>query len=145
MLPVMERILLCSFINLLSLAGISAQETQRDSCIILSPEDFYLQLYDAGYPLLLDTRSRREFRKERIEGALLAENRVKLDHICDTLDLDREIFIYCEHDYRSLKACETLIGKGFRNVHILQGGVRAWESSSYDIDRAKIQRRKNQD
>jgi rhodanese-related sulfurtransferase len=139
----MERLLLYSFLCLIPVAGISAQVAQADTCISLSADNFYLQLYDAGYPLLLDTRSRREFRKERIKGSVLAENRGKLDHICDTLDLDREIFIYCKHDYRSLEACEILMGKGFRKVYCLSGGLISWKLASYDVE-TKILRKKQE-
>lgn len=141
MLPVMNRILICTFLCMFTVPCISAQENQPDSCIILSADEFYLQLNDAGYPLLLDTRSRREFRKERIKGSVLAENREKLDHICDTLDLDREIFIYCEHDYRSLKACEILMGKGFRKVYNLRGGLISWKLASYEVEKRRFRKK----
>ena len=137
----MGKTILCTCIYLFAVAVISAQEHAFDSCIVLSTDDFYLQLHSAEFPLLLDTRSKAEFRNERIKCAVLAENEKVLAEICDSLDLDRKIFLYCEYDYRSLEACRILYRKGFRNVYILDGGLKAWSSSSYGLDRKKIRKR----
>ena len=107
-----------------------------------SAMDFYIGIHSCEYPLIIDTRTYKEFRQERIPGAILCENRSVLESILDSLDLDQHIFVYCDDGDRSLVACRILARKGFRNVYNLSGGLIEWKLSSYDIDLKKIRRRR---
>ncbi len=120
--------------------GISAQQHSADSCMNLDAAEFYLRMHAAVMPVLIDTRSWEEFRKERIKGAVLAESRESLYSITDSLDFDQPVFLYCEDDYRSPVACRILIEKGFRKLYNLEGGLIAWRASSYELDRKKLPR-----
>ncbi len=123
--------------------SVCAQPDMADSCIYLEAPEFYLGLHSSVMPVLIDTRSWKEFRRERIEGAVLAEDGDRLFEICDTLDHDHPLFVYCEDDYRSPVACRMLRERGFRNVYDLLGGLQAWKSYSYEVDRKKLKRKKN--
>ncbi|MFC2115601.1 rhodanese-like domain-containing protein [Bacteroidota bacterium] len=136
------KIILCSCFTLLSMLATSSSWHTSDSCMDLDPGEFYIRLQSVALPVLIDTRSSDEFRKERIEGAILAENREVLNIVCDTLDFDQAIFLYCQDDYRSKEACKTLINRGFKNVCYLRGGIVAWKLSVFEVDREKIRRKR---
>lgn len=42
------------------------------------------------------------------------------------LDPERETVVVCHHGIRSQRVAYFLEGRGFRNLHNLQGGVDAW-------------------
>lgn len=37
-----------------------------------------------------------------------------------------EIHVYCKSDYMALISGDDLLGEGYRNIHYLDGGMRAW-------------------
>ena len=85
--------------------------------------------FPAG-PLLVDVRTEEEWAIGRIEGA----TRIPVDQLAarlDELDLDREIVVYCHLGARSAAAATLLLGRGFRRVSNLVGGIDAW---SVEVD-----------
>jgi rhodanese-related sulfurtransferase len=90
-----------------------------------------------GYvPVLLDVRSRSEFRQCRIPGALL----VPLDR------LDTEVFVaehgahtpctvICRSGRRAARATARLIDAGMTTVWVLEGGINAWIAAGLPVDR----------
>lgn len=46
-------------------------------------------------------------------------------------DRDTPILLYCHFGIRSLDAASQLLDRGFKNVHVLQGGIDAW---AQDVD-----------
>ena len=45
------------------------------------------------------------------------------------LDRDRPLILYCRTTNRSKRCAEGLIGMGFRDVRVLNGGYLAWSAS----------------
>ncbi|QSA97194.1 rhodanese-like domain-containing protein [Methylococcus sp. EFPC2] len=83
---------------------------------------------DSNPPLLLDVREPIEFKYCRIDGSLnMPMNEVFLK--ADDLDPDQETVVICHHGLRSAQIANFLIGKGFRHVVNLQGGVAAWANT----------------
>jgi rhodanese-related sulfurtransferase len=120
---------------------VQAQDVAKDSCRRLEAEDFYIRMHSCPYPLVLDIRSYREFRRERLPGAILVESRAELEKMSDSLDRDQPLFLYCENDNRSQVACRMLCGMEFRNVYDLRGGLEAWRLNPYPLDRKKIRKK----
>ena len=133
--PVFFFIILFSF-------QIHAQDAQVDSCRHLNADEFYITMQSCEYPLVIDTRSTREFRRDRIPGAILVKTRSELDKMGDSLDLDQPLFLYCEGGYRSRVACRILCKRGFRNVYNLREGLIEWRLSPYPLDRKRIPRKR---
>ncbi len=104
----------------------------------LSPEDYYIKLHQSICPVLLDVRKRKEYRKYRIPGAHLAENRAALISFTDTLDRYQPLFLYCESESRSMQAAEILKKAGFQKILILKNGLSGWIARGYEIDRKRI-------
>lgn len=127
---------LCS-INVISLV---AQDVADEKSRLLSPEEFYLNIKSADVPLIIDTRTWKEYRKDRIHGARLIESSVSLKSVVDNFDVDQPIFVYCDDNQRSTAACSFLRDWGYNNVSELAGGMIAWRLASYEIDTEKIKR-----
>ena len=125
---------------LFSINGISllAQDVAEENTCLLSPEEFYLRIKSTEVPLIIDARTWKEYRKDRIQGARLAESSVDLKSAVDTVDMEQPIFVYCDDNQRSSAACTILNDWGYTNVSELAGGMIAWKLASYEIDTARI-------
>ena len=89
-------------------------------------------------PIVVDVRSQpaRLLDSRVIPGALLAD----LDSVGRTLqDIppDRELVIYCScpNEVSAAKAAKLLMALGYRRVWPLLGGLDAWDSAGYAIER----------
>ncbi len=93
-------------------------------------------LGSATPPRVLDVRTPGEFETAHIAGAynvpldLLREHR---DEIVEHLDED--VVLVCRSGQRATQAEETLRNAGLTNVHILDGGITAWESNGFSVNR----------
>jgi rhodanese-related sulfurtransferase len=93
-------------------------------------------LGSATPPRVLDVRTPGEFETAHIAGAynvpldLLREHR---DEIIKHLDED--VVLVCRSGQRATAAEETLRSAGLSNVHILDGGITAWEAKGFAVNR----------
>lgn len=87
-------------------------------------------------PRLIDVRTPAEFETAHIPGAynvpldLLREHR---DEIAKHLDED--VVLICKSGMRAAQADETLRPAGLTNVHVLDGGMAAWENTGFNVKR----------
>ena len=125
------------FINVISVV---AQDNAEDKSWLLSPEGFYLGIKSADVPLIIDARTWKEYRKDRIHGAILTESSTSLKSVVDSLDMEQPIFVYCGDNQRSTAACSFLRDWGYTNVTELAGGMIAWKLAAYEIDIVKIKK-----
>lgn len=95
---------------------------------------------DAGTDLLvLDVRSPAEFSGEpgHIPGALnvpLEQLRIGLaDGALNGRDRDMPVVAVCRSDARAAFAVRMLKRRGFRKVHVLSGGITAWEEEGFPL------------
>ena len=94
------------------------------------------RLGSAVPPRVLDVRTPGEFETAHIAGAynvpldLLREHR---DEIVKHLDDD--VVLVCRSGQRAAQAEETLRTAGLNNVHILDGGITAWEAKGFAVNR----------
>ena len=92
-------------------------------------------LGSATPPRVLDVRTPGEFETAHIAGAynvpldLLREHR---DEIVEHLDED--VVLVCRSGQRATQAEETLRNAGLTNVHILDGGIIAWEANGFAVN-----------
>lgn len=93
-------------------------------------------LHSAAPPRVLDVRTPGEFQTAHIAGAynvpldLLREHR---DEIIEHLDQD--VVLVCRSGQRAAQAEQTLRTAGLVNVHILDGGITAWEANGFAVNR----------
>ena len=94
------------------------------------------RLGSATPPRVLDVRTPGEFETAHIAGAynvpldLLREHRDEI-----VKHLDDEVVLVCRSGQRAAQAEESLRDAGLVNVHVLDGGITAWESSGFAVNR----------
>lgn len=88
-------------------------------------------------PLVLDVRSPEEFIGEsgHIAGAMnipLSDLKQRITELGEAME--RPIAIVCRTDMRSAKAAALLAKQGFTEVHVVHGGINAWNARHYPIE-----------
>jgi Uncharacterized membrane-associated protein len=89
-------------------------------------------------PIVVDVRSQaaRLLDTRIIPGALLADLE-SVDQVLIGIPPDRELVIYCScpNEVSAAKAAKLLMAIGYQRVRPLQGGLDAWDSAGYAIER----------
>ena len=81
--------------------------------------------------LLIDVRGWLEYWMGHIPGSKrLSRNRILKD-----IPKDQAIAITCLSGHRSAIAAQWLVTQGYSQVYNLQGGLLAWQSAGYQIQR----------
>ena len=117
-----------------------AQKTDNVCFTNLQADDFYIKIntHDA---FLIDVRLFKEYRKNRIKGALLAANKESLLSLGEKLDKNTPVYVYCEDGDRSRTAARILCREmGFKHVYNLQGGLREWEKK-FTLENTRIKKK----
>ncbi len=95
--------------------------------ISVDPEDFLTLIRLRENVLVIDVSLPREFRKERIEGAINIPL-AKIEKRCmKYLQSQPVILLYCTNGFRSEQAAIKLYDLGFREIYCLRGGLWAWK------------------
>jgi glyoxylase-like metal-dependent hydrolase (beta-lactamase superfamily II)/rhodanese-related sulfurtransferase len=82
-------------------------------------------------PLVLDVRTEREWREQRLDGSLNVPLARLLERL-DELPRDRRLVVHCATGYRSAIAASLLRREGFDAIADLVGGIAAWAASTSD-------------
>lgn len=102
----------------------------------LDSGDLRARLNSSQPPRLIDVRTPAEFETAHIPGAynvpldLLREHREEI-----VKHLDQDVVLVCRSGQRAGQADETLRLAGLSNVHVLDGGITAWEGRGFDVKR----------
>jgi rhodanese-related sulfurtransferase len=89
---------------------------------------------------LIDVRTPAEFREMHIDFARLAP--------LESLDpkrviagrrtaADEPLYVVCRSGSRARRACELMLGNGFGNVVVVEGGTLGWEKAGLPVVRGK--------
>lgn len=91
---------------------------------------------DWGEPALtiLDVRDRSLFNEKHILGAVSTRMEELVKQALDSLDTNRDIYVYGETDEQTADAAAQLRGAGFHNVAELKGGLAAWQAFKYPVE-----------
>lgn len=98
------------------------------------------RLTEPTAPRLLDVRTPGEFATVHIPGSYnvpldtLSEHRDELTRYLD------EVVLICRTGNRAAQAERTLAAAGMGNVHVLDGGLAAWETSGAPVTRGPVNR-----
>lgn len=103
---------------------------------ILNAADLRGLMESANPPRILDVRTPGEFEGVHIAGAY----NVPLDLLREHRDeirghLDDHVVLVCRSGQRATQAEQTLHDTGLSNVHILDGGMNAWEANGFSVKR----------
>ena len=102
---------------------------QNDTVKELSPKHFNRILQLNPDVVLIDIRSKKEFKKAHIASAHFAPNSEKLFHLIDSLGTSKDYLLYCKYGERSIDAGKMIYEKYKIKVCSLQGGLDAWLES----------------
>jgi len=91
--------------------------------------------------LLLDVRTEKDYMGEQghINGSVLIpveELEQRLDELKDYRE--KPVITICRTDRKSAKAAQTLLQKGFTDVHIAKMGMTDWIKNGYAIETDKM-------
>jgi rhodanese-related sulfurtransferase len=74
---------------------------------------------------LFDVRDELSYQNSHIEGAEYLP-REKFEDVCNHLEKNKTILIYCYKGNRSKIVAQFLLDHGFKNIYNLEGGYSAW-------------------
>jgi len=94
----------------------------------ISSKELYEKLTDGEKPFLLDLRGPDEFEEMRLG---MGEKLIPLGALRKKLgelpaDKNQEIICYCKISLRGYEGARLLMGEGYTNVKVLEGGIVAW-------------------
>ena len=101
-----------------------------------------VELMNKGEVTVIDVREVSEFIKSHIEDSVNLAS-TKFDKKINELDKYKTdlVIIACQTGTRSPAACSKLLKNGFTNVHMLKGGIQAWEDLNLPIRKSKPKHR----
>jgi monothiol glutaredoxin len=106
-------------------AGFKIENPNRPAAVKqIGPKELQALLAEGKLKELFDVRTPKEVATARIEGARLLDEATAA--YIEGLSKDTPIAFHCHHGGRSQNAAEHFLGKGFRNVYNLAGGIDAW-------------------
>jgi len=95
-------------------------------------------LTSARPPRLIDVRSPAEFEAVHIPGAYNVPLQTLREHRDElALHLDEDVVLVCRSGSRAGQAESVLAGIGLPNLHVLDGGMVAWEGSGGQVRRGR--------
>lgn len=88
--------------------------------------------------LLLDVRTPVEYEEAHIAGSVLHPlTELDADKVRDLANGHPSCVVICRSGNRAKQAAEKLTAAGIESVHVLDGGVMAWESAGRPLNRGK--------
>jgi rhodanese-related sulfurtransferase len=86
-------------------------------------------------PRVIDVRTPGEFEAVHIAGSYNVPLELLQEHGAEFAEHLDDVILVCRSGQRAKTAEETLRPAGLSNVHILEGGVTAWQANGFDVRR----------
>ncbi|OGS20749.1 MAG: hypothetical protein A2252_05835 [Elusimicrobia bacterium RIFOXYA2_FULL_39_19] len=119
----------------IQLIGYSALISKNN--LIITPEELKEKQVRSDNFMLVDIRSRTEFEKKHIKGAMSIPY---TNLVTKKLPHEKEIVIYCS-DYgcdTSKKAVKKMAELGYKKIKALDGGLLTWVSRHYPVEGTEV-------
>lgn len=104
----------------------------------ITVDELYRAIEDGRAPVVVDVRpaGSRQLDTRVVPGALLVDDR-GIDHALHGIPLDRELVVYCNcpNEVSAARVAKTLMAQGYRRVRPLLGGLEAWDTAGYPVER----------
>ncbi|MEM7285695.1 MAG: rhodanese-like domain-containing protein [Actinomycetota bacterium] len=96
----------------------------------------------AGDPAIriLDVRTGGEFETTHIPGSYNVPLDTLGEHVSDLADIDHPVVLVCQSGSRATQAHSALRNAGKHTIHILDGGIAAWEAAGQEVSRGDVRR-----
>ncbi|MGK7393016.1 MAG: rhodanese-like domain-containing protein [Candidatus Cyclobacteriaceae bacterium M3_2C_046] len=100
---------------------------------LIQPAQLEDMITESEELVILDIRSRPEYRVSKIAGAQF----IDYDHFSKKdvrhISKDKKIIVYCSVGYRSEKIGEKLLAMGYSQVYNIYGGIFQWKNDGYQV------------
>jgi thioredoxin 1 len=117
-------------------ASASATTRAPSQAVRLAAPEFRKLAEQAG-GTYLDVRTPGEVARGHLPNASVIDfHDPKFKQKVELLPKDKPTFVYCASGNRSGAAAEMMVQMGFKQVYDLQGGIGAWVSAGYPIERS---------
>lgn len=95
---------------------------------------------DWGEPALtiIDIRDRTLFNESHVMGAISLPMAELLERVQNTLEFDRDIYLYANIDEEASDAATQLREVGYTKVSVLRGGVAAWKAAGFQVETSAV-------
>lgn len=115
--------------------GVTRQMADAEGSDQAMAEDLKRRL-DWGEPALtiIDVRHREAFNQERIRGAISMPEADLISTASDSLEYDREVFIYGDTVTQADQSVVSLKQAGFKKVASISGGIPAWQNAGGAVE-----------
>ncbi len=93
-----------------------------------------------GEPALtiVDVRDPASFKTSHIMGAVSVPMGKLVEKVQESCEQVRDIYVYAETDEATATAAQQLREAGFINVAELKGGLSAWQSAGYPVEKGVL-------
>jgi rhodanese-related sulfurtransferase len=89
-------------------------------------------------PRLIDVRTPAEFDSAHIPGSYNVPLHLLQEHAAEIAGhLDQDVVLVCRSGSRAAQAEQTLTRNGLTNVHLLEGGITAWQQHAAPVTRGR--------
>ena len=107
---------------------VKSNKRQSKNPILLTPAQLKTQ---ENQLLVIDVRGWLEYWIGHIPGA----RRFSRNRILKEIPKDQAIALTCLSGHRSAITAQWLVSQGYRHVYNLKGGILAWQSAGYSVQR----------
>lgn len=103
----------------------------------IKPEQFdALRKADTNNTVVLDVRTRPEYRDGHIPGSVLVDFTADdFEQQVAKLDKNKTYLVHCAVGGRSARACKKMEKLGFIKLYNLEGGMGAWEKAGKPVQK----------
>lgn len=118
-------------LNLLVLSACVTSDAEN----ALAGDMLLAQIQQATPPLVIDTRTRWEYARGHIPGAIHVPFYAKWQAVPDLAEFkDKEVVVYCAHGPRANHALKAMRKAGFSQAQALEGDMSLWRKQGKPIE-----------
>jgi rhodanese-related sulfurtransferase len=129
-LPYMNTVYIAFGLFLLVTAYNYLRPTVSRNYTSLDSEEAHEMIEKGDNLMIIDIRTKDEYRKEHIRGAKNIPLE-QLDNRISSLPHNKDIIVYCETGGQSVRAIRKLELAGFTRLFHMQQGLRGWNNEDY--------------
>ena len=82
---------------------------------------------------IIDVREDYEYETVRIKDSILVPLSI-FDQVMDRVDKNKTAYMLCGIGKRAMIAAERLSEKGYKDLVVIDGGIKAWINEGYSVE-----------